>query len=204
MIYTDTIEKINLQELRALYPQTAFPSIGPSIDWLYDKGLYRLNELEKPIADWDKIFYEDGVEEDSSGWVTKWSVRDKTQEELDAYFAEIAHKISQYRESLELTIKTYEGHSSYCNKESETGLNECINNIMDSGGDKEISWQGPNGYTVSGLEALSGLRKNVVDYRQKTRDAERLTLEDHANSPFTNIEDAIEAFNEYMEGENVS
>lgn len=108
-------------------------------------------------------------------------------------------QLSGYRESLEITIVTYGGHSSYCNKESETGLNECINNIMDSGGEKTISWEGPNGYTVANLEGLSGLIKSVVDYRQKTRDAERQTLEAHGDTPFTSLENALSAFDGYME-----
>lgn len=112
---------------------------------------------------------------------------------------EIRTGISNHRGALEKNVVEYEGHSSYCDKESETGLNECINNIMDSGGNKTISWEGPSGYTVASLSELSGLRKTVVDYRQKTRDAERLTLEQHGETPFESIEDAIDALNGYME-----
>lgn len=111
----------------------------------------------------------------------------------------IQQGIANYRTLLEQTVITYGDHSSYCDKESETGLSECINNILDNGGEKTISWQGPNGYTVAGLEGLSGLRKNVVDFRQKTRDAERLTLADHAGTPFESVEAAIAAFDAYME-----
>lgn len=108
-------------------------------------------------------------------------------------------QLSNYRESLEITIVTYGGHSSFCDKESVTGLDECIANIMDSGGSKLISWDGPNEYEPANLEALSGLRKEVVDYRQKTRDAERQTLEAHGDTPFTSLEDALSAFDGYME-----
>lgn len=139
----------------------------------------KLNEDDTPVSQRPSPYHDfiDGV------WVFSFPVGE----------------ISAYRSSLEKTIVQYGVHSSYTDKESETGLSECINNILDSGGGKTISWEGPNGYTVANLEGLSGLRKTVVDYRQKTRDAERLTLEQHAATPFTSIEDAIDAFDGYME-----
>lgn len=107
-------------------------------------------------------------------------------------------RISEYRKSLESSVVTYEGHSSFCDKESVNGIDECINNIMDNGGSKTISWEGPSGYTEADLEGLSGLRKNVVDYRQKTRVSERLTIERHVSTPFLEVGDAISFFDTKM------
>lgn len=198
-MYTDGILVLTLNDIRAMYPNTSFPPQGPSETWLNNRGLYFLVETPQPSVDWDEVAYEDGVEEVSSEWRLKWSVRDKTPEEIEDHHAMIRGAISSYRESLEQTIVEYDIHSSYCDKESVTGIDECINNIMDNGGDKFISWEGPNEYLPATLEGLSGLRKTVVDYRQKTRDAERLTLEDHLDTPFNTSGDAITAFNGHME-----
>lgn len=121
-----------------------------------------------------------------------------TEEEIEAHLMpNLVAWVSHYRASKESHIINYAGISSYCDKESETGLSECINNIMDNGGEKTISWEGPSGYVAATLEALSGLRKEVVDFRQKTRDAERMTILQHTATPFLtkgSIESAFDGF----------
>lgn len=198
-VNTNTSQIITFFDLVSIFPNTSFPEGGPSETWLSENDYAFLIETPQPIAPVYKVYFEDGAEPTSSGWEIKWSLRDMTTDEVDAYNSMISSSISNYRKSLEFNIVTYEIHSSYCDKESETGLSECINNIMDNGGDKTISWQGPSGYTVAGLDGLSGLRKNVVDYRQRTRDAERLTIEYHSENPFETIDEAVEYFDSQME-----
>lgn len=189
----------SIMDIYSQYPNTSFSLSGPDNDWLEENNFAILIESESPPPPVYKVYEEKGAEKISSEWHIHWLLRDMTTEEIDFYHETIAVGISNYRKSLESTVITHLTHSSYCDKESETGLTECINNIMDSGGEKTISWEGPNGYTIATLEGLQGLRKKVVDYRQKTRDAERLTLEAHGDTPFTSLENALSAFDGYME-----
>lgn len=185
--------------LLSTFPNVTFSTNGPDQAWLDENNYAVLVENSAPQPPVYKVYEENGAEESSGEWHIKWLLRDMTTEEIDSYHKMIGEKIVERREALERTIIEYDAYYSYCDKESVTGIDECINNIMDNGGEKDISWGGPMGYTVASLESLSGLRKKVVDYRQKTRDAERLTMQDHLDAPFTTIENAILAFDAYME-----
>lgn len=94
-------------------------------------------------------------------------------------------RVQSYRESKEKTVVEEGALSSYCDNQSVNGLMECINHLTDDLSLEEISWHGPNGAALGDIEGLTNLRYKVVSTRQKSRLAEQIILENHAQTPYT-------------------
>jgi len=82
-IKTDTQTPLSLGQIKQEHPRTAFPKGGPDDDWLSDNGYARLKQSPKPDVTDTQVAELDGVEQVEGEWQTKWTVRDKTTEELN-------------------------------------------------------------------------------------------------------------------------
>jgi hypothetical protein len=80
------------------FPNTSFPDIGPSIEWMKENNIYKVNDTKPEFDDslnhfaWVDTYYDIAADE-----VKLFTLTPKTQQEIDA---EIEYKIQQNWDSL--------------------------------------------------------------------------------------------------------
>jgi hypothetical protein len=87
LIYKDGI----VDEVRRFFPNTSFPTSGPSDEFLAENEAYRVNTFKPHDQRTQKVVSCDPYVED--GWAYTVAVEDKTQEELDADTQSQASKV---------------------------------------------------------------------------------------------------------------
>jgi hypothetical protein len=87
LIYKDGI----VDEVRRFFPNTSFPTSGPSDEFLEENEAYRVNTFKPHDQRTQKVVPCDPYIED--GWAYTVAVEDKTEEELDADTQSQASKV---------------------------------------------------------------------------------------------------------------
>lgn len=128
-------------------------------------------------------------------YLTEDDIPSRNTDEFNEY---LVRSLSEYRRSFEKEIVRFESLSSFCDNESVNGLSECINHLMDNGGEGQISWDGPDGPSLAEISSLQEIRNLVVSLRQKSRLAELDVLEKHTLTPYTD-DSWKDDFDIYME-----
>lgn len=204
MRYTNGTDILTFSDIRALYPNTSFPSTGPSEPWLNGRGLYSLVEAPAPIVDWDEITYQDGVEEISGEWRLKWSVREMTEQEIDDHHKMIRDEIATHRDTLiEIQITTnLDDHGDIVlvnNDRTKTALASKKNTMSNETDISNMAFKAENGWFDLTYSDYQNLEVSLDVFTQSIFDIERIILGKHDVAPYNTVQDAIDDFNSHLE-----
>lgn len=202
-MYTDGIEILTFADIRAMYPNTSFPPQGPSETWLNNRGLYFLVETPQPSIDWDEVAYEDGVEEVSGEWRLKWSVRDKTTQEIEEHHEMIFNAIANHTDSLinvEITTNLpIIGDVVLMNDDrTKTALASKKNTMSNETDILTMAFDAQNGWFDLNYGNYQDLEVSLDVFTQSIFDVKRIIVSNHHASPYKTIEDAINDFNDEL------
>lgn len=204
MRYTNGTDIFTLSQIRALFPNTAFPASGPNADWLAEQDYYFLVETEAPSVDWDDVAYEDGVQEVAGEWRLKWSIRDKTPQEIEAHHEMIRDEIATHRDTLiEIQITTnLDDHGDIVlvnNDRTKTALASKKNTMSNETNISTMAFKAENGWFDLTYSDYQDLEVSLDIFTQSIFDIERIILGKHDVAPYNTVQDAIDDFNSHLE-----